>query len=52
MRPDKVSPIPKIIFMVSSACIDPTKPGNAPITPASAQLGTSPGGGGSGKIHL
>ena len=50
--PDKDCPIPIIILIASVACIVPTIPGNTPSTPASAQLGTSPGGGGSGKRHL
>ena len=35
-------------FIISDACIVPTKPGKIPNTPPSAQLGTKPGGGGSG----
>ena len=31
--------------MVSMACMEPMMPGSTPITPPSAQLGTSPGGG-------
>ena len=49
---DKVSPILSINLTVSVACILPTIPGSIPRTPASAQLGTSPGFGGVGKRHL
>ena len=35
--------------IISSAIIDPITPASAPNTPASAQAGTLPGGGGSGK---
>ena len=34
--------------MASMAWTEPMMPGSTPSTPASAQLGTSPGGGGSG----
>ena len=43
---------PKIILTTSVACMRPTIPGRIPRTPPSAQLGTKPGGGGSGYKHL
>ena len=42
------SPTPRISLIVSVAWITPMTPGSTPSTPPSAQLGTSPGGGGSG----
>src|SRR3546814_18809006 len=36
--------------MVSIACSDPMRPGSTPSTPASAQLGASSAGGGSGTM--
>ena len=45
----KDSPMPKKYFRASVACILPTNPVSAPKTPASAQLGTIPGGGGAGN---
>ena len=41
-------PTPRICLNTSVAWIEPTIPVIAPSTPASAQEGTSPGGGGSG----
>ena len=41
------SPAPMIHLIVSSAWMLPMMPGSTPSTPPSAQLGTSPGGGGS-----
>ena len=41
-------PTPRMSLMASSACTQPTRPGSTPSTPASAQLGAAPGGGGSG----
>ena len=46
--PASISPIPRMIFIASVACMVPTIPGRTPRTPASAQLGASSGGGGSG----
>ena len=40
-----------INLVASVACMLPTIPGSIPNTPASAQLGTSPGFGGSGNKH-
>ena len=48
-RPASVSPIPRINLIASVAWMVPMRPGSTPSTPASAQLGTSPGGGGSRK---
>ena len=42
------SPMPRINLSVSVAWMVPMIPGSTPRTPPSAQLGTSPGGGGSG----
>ena len=50
-REAKLSPMPRMSFNVSVACMLPTSPVSAPSTPASAQLGTIPGGGGDGKRH-
>ena len=47
--PDSGSPIPVSILMASPACQVPTMPGNTPSTPASAQFGASPAGGGDGN---
>ena len=47
-RPSSGRPAPVMSLTASMAIIDPTVPGSAPITPASAQLGTEPGGGGDG----
>ena len=41
--------MPVINLIASVAWIVPTMPGKTPKTPASEQLGTSPGGGGVGK---
>src|SRR4029078_8999604 len=46
-RLTSVSGAPRINLIVSVAWIVPTIPGKTPSTPPSAQLGTSPGGGGS-----
>ena len=46
--PTSVSPAPRISLMVSVAWMVPMTPGRTPKTPASAQDGTRPGGGGSG----
>ena len=43
------SPMPKKCFKASVAWMLPTSPVSAPSTPASAQLGTIPGGGGEGN---
>src|ERR671930_381335 len=43
-RPTSVSPIPTTYLIVSNAIIEPMIPGSTPNTPASAQLGTAPGG--------
>ena len=43
-----VFPMPRMSLIASVACSVPTMPGSTPRTPPSAQLGTSPGGGGSG----
>ncbi len=43
------SPTPRISLIVSTAWMVPMTPHIAPSTPASAQLGTAPGGGGAGK---
>ena len=40
-----------ISLIASSAIIEPITPGSAPMTPATAQLGTSAGSGGSGNRH-
>ena len=45
----RLSPIPIISLSVSTAWMLPTRPVRAPRTPASAQLGTMPGGGGEGN---
>ena len=42
------SPIPSMSLTVSVAWMVPMAPGRMPSTPPSAQLGTRPGGGGSG----
>ena len=42
------SPAPMISLTASVAWMVPTTPGRIPSTPPSAQLGTRPGGGGSG----
>src|SRR5579883_2345161 len=47
-RPIRGFPLPRINLMASSAWMQPIMPGRTPSTPPSAQLGTSPGGGGSG----
>src|SRR6185312_3766006 len=47
-RPTNGSPIPSSTLIVSVACNRPMIPGSTPSTPASAQLGASAGGGGSG----
>jgi len=44
--------ITNIYFKTSFACIVPITPATAPNIPASWEVGTSPGGGGSGKRHL
>ena len=41
-------PLPNASFNISVACMQPMMPGSTPSTPPSAQLGTIPGGGGSG----
>ena len=41
--------MPVMIFTASVAWITPMIPGSTPTTPPSAQEGTMPGGGGSGK---
>ena len=46
--PSSVTPVPMISFMASMARVEPSIPGSAPSTPASAQLGTEPGCGGTG----
>ena len=46
--PDKVSPMPKINFMVSNAWIDPNIPGKGLSTPPSEQEGIASGGGAPG----
>ena len=48
-RPISGSPCPRISFIASTAWMQPTIPGSTPSTPASAQFGTAPGGGGAGK---
>ena len=40
--------MPVISLIASVAWMTPMTPGSTPSTPPSAQLGTSPGGGGSG----
>ena len=50
-RPAKVSPSSRMILMASMAVIVPIMPGSTPSTPASAQLGTMPGGGGLAGIN-
>src|SRR5271166_881347 len=50
-RPISESPMPIINLIASMACITPMFPGNTPSTPPSAQLGTIPGGGGSGNMQ-
>ena len=45
------SPTPRISFTASIAWRTPMMPGNTPRTPPSAQLGTMPGGGGSGNMQ-
>jgi hypothetical protein len=50
MRPMSGSPRPRSTLIVSSAWIDPMMPGSTPSTPASAQLGASSAGGGSGTM--
>ena len=47
-RPISGVPLPRISLTASVAWMQPTRPGRMPSTPPSAQLGTSPGGGGSG----
>ena len=47
-RPASVSPMPRISYSTSVACRVPITPVTAPRTPASEQVGTMPGGGGSG----
>ena len=46
-RPISGSPMPRMSLIASVAWITPISPGSTPSTPPSAQLGTSPGGGGS-----
>ena len=48
-RPTSGSPRSSSSLIASSAWIDPMMPGSTPSTPASAQLGASSGGGGSGS---
>ena len=48
-RPISGSPMPVRSLIASVAWITPISPGSTPSTPPSAQLGTSPGGGGSRK---
>ena len=43
--------MPMISLIASMACITPMIPGSTPSTPPSAQLGTMPGGGGSGNMQ-
>ena len=50
MRPINDSPRPSSNLIVSRAWIEPTIPGKTPSTPASAQLGASSAGGGSGTV--
>src|SRR5450759_4786324 len=50
-RPISGSPRFRSSLIASSAWIEPTMPGSTPSTPASAQLGASSGGGGSGRRH-
>ena len=38
-------------LIASMACMEPMMPGRTPRTPASAQLGTVPGSGGSGSMQ-
>src|SRR5699024_8311895 len=47
-RPNRDRPEPVISLTASMAIIEPTVPQSAPTTPASAQLGTEPAGGGAG----
>ena len=47
-EPTSVSPCSKISFKVSTTCRFPMIPAKTPSTPPSWQLGTRPGGGGSG----
>ena len=47
-RPSRGRPAPVISLTASIAIIEPTVPHSAPTTPASAQLGTEPGGGAAG----
>ena len=47
----RIAQLSRINLMVSIAWIDPTMPGSTPSTPASAQLGASSAGGGSGIMQ-
>ena len=49
--PDSDSPIPSSSLTVSTACSEPSTPARAPSTPPSAHVGTSPDGGGAGKMQ-
>ena len=48
-RPTRLSPKPTISRITSIAIRLPMTPASAPRTPASAQVGIAPGGGGEGK---
>src|SRR5258706_1467106 len=50
-RPMSGLPLPMMSLMASLAWMLPMMPHMTPSTPPSAQLGTSPGGGGSGYQH-
>ena len=47
-RPSSGSPMPVISLTASVTMIEPIEAQSTPSTPPSAQLGTMPGGGGSG----
>ena len=49
--PVRASPAPVMTLIASAAIIDPMIPGKAPITPASAQLGATPGAGSFGNTQ-
>ena len=50
-RPSSGCPPPITSLSASAACIVPMIPGSTPSTPASAQEGTEPAGGGAGCRH-
>ena len=50
-EPDRLSPTPISSFRISEACMEPIIPQSAPNTPACAQDGTCPSGGGSLKMQ-